>query len=72
MRILLLAASLRKDSVNKKLINLVAKLLARKNKVNIDLVEFSEFEVPLYNGDTEENEGIPAGVVKFIERITSC
>jgi chromate reductase len=69
MKILLLAASLRKDSINKKLINLVAKLFAKESKINVNLVEFSEFDVPLYNGDIEDNEGIPSGAVKFIKRL---
>jgi len=69
MKILLFAASLRKDSINKKLINLVAKLLAKESKADVNLVEFSEFDVPLYNGDIEDNEGIPVGAIKFIERL---
>lgn len=65
---MLMAASLRKDSVNKKLIRLVAKLL-ESQKHDIDLAEFSEFNAPLYDGDIEANQGIPEGANAFAKRM---
>ena len=44
MKLLLLAASLRQASLNKKLIRLVAKLL-QEQKVEISLVEFNDFPI---------------------------
>lgn len=68
MKILLFAASLRKDSFNKKLICLAAN--AFKNKgCEIDLANFKEFEVPLYDADLNESEGLPEGAKLFIQKM---
>lgn len=68
MKFLMFAASLRQDSCNKKLINLAAQLMhAQKNKV--DLANFSEFDAPLYNADVQNNQGFPAGIKHFVERM---
>jgi chromate reductase len=68
MRLLMFAASLRKDSVNKKLIQLAAKL-AKDSGNEIDLADFSEFEAPLYNADIQNQEGIPKNITRFIQRM---
>lgn len=62
MKVFLLAASLRKDSLNKKLISICKKHLSEHE---IAFKELSEFDVPLYNGDIEQNEGIPDNAKKF-------
>lgn len=72
-KIFTLAASLRKDSCNKKLIRLADKIIQSQNKnLSVDSAEFSEFDMPLYDGDIETNQGIPAGAMKFIYRITKA
>jgi NAD(P)H-dependent FMN reductase len=68
MQLFLFAASLRQDSVNKKLINLTAKLCKQQNH-SVDLADFAEFDMPLYNGDIEQSTGLPQGALKFIERM---
>src|SRR3989344_4152746 len=67
MRLFMFAASLRKESVNKKLINLAAKLIQKDH--TIDLADFSEFHLPIYNADIQNNEGFPVEVNKFIQRM---
>jgi chromate reductase, NAD(P)H dehydrogenase (quinone) len=67
MRIFLLAASLRKESSNKALISLCANYLGKNHEV--DFAEFSEFDVPLYNGDIQEKDGIPQNAQNFSKRI---
>jgi NAD(P)H-dependent FMN reductase len=67
MKIFLLAASLRKESSNKALINICAEHL--KHNHEVDLAEFSEFDVPLYNGDIEEKDGVPQNAQNFAQRI---
>lgn len=67
MKIFLLAASLRKDSSNKVLINICADHLKQKHEV--DIAEFSEFDAPLYNGDIEERDGVPKNAQDFAKRI---
>ncbi|MDF2867448.1 MAG: NADPH-dependent reductase [Gammaproteobacteria bacterium] len=68
MKFMLMAASLRKDSVNKKLIKLSAKLLAQQNCA-IDLTDFAEFNLPLYNGDIQTQQGIPEVAHVFVQRM---
>lgn len=68
MKFLLFAASLRKDSVNKKLIQLTAKLLQDAGHT-VDLAEFSEFTAPLYDGDIQTEKGIPENITQFATRM---
>lgn len=68
MKFMLMAASLRQDSVNKKLIQLTAKLLQQQGH-NIDLADFAEFDLPLYNADIQDQQGFPANVQAFIQRM---
>lgn len=67
MKILIFAASLRKGSLNKKLATQTANLL--QIKADVDLADFREFEMPVYDGDLEASAGIPAGAKKLAERI---
>jgi len=68
MKLLLLAASLRKDSVNKKLLVLAAQLLKAQG-IAIDMADFAEFDVPLYHGDLNAELGLPHGAKQFIARM---
>lgn len=67
MKILAFAASLRKESLNRKLIELAADV-ARGHGAEVDLAEFSEFDMPLYNGDIDGEEK-PAGAAELKRRI---
>lgn len=67
MRIFMFAASVRKESVNKKLTNLSADLI--KDKHEIDLADFREFEMPLYDGDLNAEKGLPETAKQFIIRM---
>lgn len=68
MKFMMMAASLRKDSYNKKLINLAAQLI-RNLQHTIDLTDYAEFEMPIFNGDTYATIGLPAGALKFIKHM---
>ncbi len=68
MKLFMFAASLRQASINKKLIRVIADK-ARQLGHEVDLAEFSEFELPLYNGDTQDNNGIPAAATAFVKRM---
>lgn len=60
MKLLAFAASLRRESLNRKLI-LVAARTARELGATIDLRDFAEFDMPIYNGDVQEQQGFPKG-----------
>jgi chromate reductase len=69
MRILAFAASLRAASLNRKLIQQAAVILRSEPGVELDLADFREFEMPIYDGDLEARDGIPRGGIEFIHRI---
>jgi hypothetical protein len=52
LNVLVFAASLRKESLNKKLAGLAARI-AQQLGANVDLASMLDFDVPLYNGDVE-------------------
>ena len=77
MNILMFAGSLRKDSLNKRLIRVAARLLDQEMKtesfegLKIHLHELNEFEMPVYDADIEA-KAIPDSVLKLAEKIRSC
>jgi chromate reductase, NAD(P)H dehydrogenase (quinone) len=68
IRILVLAASLRTESLNAKLAALAAESVERNGAV-AELASMGQFEVPGYDGDLEAAEGIPPGAERFGERL---
>ncbi len=71
MKILAFSASVRNGSLNTKLIKLIARKLTARG-VEIDLADFHEFDMPLYDGNLEASDGIPAGALKLAERIRAA
>ncbi len=71
MRLLAFAASLRRGSWNRKLLDCAAGV-ARARGAEVDLAEFAEFDVPLYNADLQAKDGIPAGAQEFARRILAA
>lgn len=67
MKILLLAASVRKDSFNKKLIKIVASLLQKKSVALEELTE-KDLLLPLYDGDFEAAQGLPLPAKNLVEK----
>lgn len=68
MRLLAFAASLRRESHNRKLLRLAVGL-AREEGVEVDLAEFHEFDMPLYNADLQNSSGFPGGAAEMARRI---
>lgn len=60
MRLFAFAAALRRDSLNRKLVRLAAQA-AERTGVTVDLADFHEFDMPLYDGDLEASGGPPPG-----------
>ena len=61
MRILAFAASVRASSLNRRLALLEASI-ARAAGAEVDLAEFREFDMPLYDGDLDAEGGLPGRV----------
>ena len=68
IRILAFSGSARRESLNKKLLAVtVAAVRAAGGEVT--LIDLTDFPLPLYNGDLEDAEGMPANATRLIELI---
>lgn len=63
-KILAFAGSARAESFNRKLAAVAARG-AQEAGAEVTLVNLGDFAMPIYHGDLEENEGIPAGALAF-------
>lgn len=63
-KIVAFAGSTRTDSVNKKLVRLAA-AAARDAGADVTFVDLRDLDLPLYDGDLEEANGLPEGAKKF-------
>lgn len=68
LRVLVFAASLRDDSVNRRLADLAARV-AQQWGAAPDVASMRDFDVPLYDGDVEASQGIPAGAAELRRRL---
>ncbi|MCC6807057.1 MAG: NAD(P)H-dependent oxidoreductase [Deltaproteobacteria bacterium] len=69
LKVLVFAASLRADSLNRKLATLAAKI-AEQHGVIVDHASMRELDVPSYDGDVESSAGIPKGAQELKRRLT--
>lgn len=68
MRILVFGASLRESSLNARLATLVARI-ATEGGADVDFASFREFAMPVFDGDVEQRDGLPAGALELVSRI---
>lgn len=68
LRLLAFAASLRRGSFNRKLLTQAVQI-ARDAGAEIDLAEFAEFAMPLFDADLEEAQGFPPGAEELARRL---
>jgi NAD(P)H-dependent FMN reductase len=64
MRALVFAGSTRTDSLHRKLAAAAAAELRRRG-VEVTLADLRDYAMPLYDGDLESSEGLPAGARAF-------
>jgi chromate reductase, NAD(P)H dehydrogenase (quinone) len=70
LNVLVLAASLRGESLNRKLADLSARI-AERSGANVDRASMRDFEVPLYDGELQESAGVPQGALEFQRRLVA-
>jgi NAD(P)H-dependent FMN reductase len=70
MKILAFAGSLREGSLNRKLLAVACEIV-RKKGAEVKVVDLAEFEMPLYNGDIEDKQGVPAAANKLKDLFNS-
>jgi NAD(P)H-dependent FMN reductase len=68
LKVLVFAASLRSESLNRKLAVLAARV-AEQAGASVDLASMGDFAAPLYDGDLEKAQGIPAGAQELQRRL---
>jgi chromate reductase, NAD(P)H dehydrogenase (quinone) len=68
LKVLVFAASLRVDSLNRKLAVLAARI-AEQNGATVDHASMQDFDVPSYDGDAETAQGIPKGAEELRRRL---
>jgi NAD(P)H-dependent FMN reductase len=71
MKLLAFAASLRRESWNRKLIAL-AVAITRQAGAEVDLAEFHEFDMPLYSRDLQDSSGFPPGAQELQRRVAAA
>lgn len=65
-KIIVFAGSIRSGSVNEKLAAAAADALARAG-AEVSHISLKDYELPLYNGDLQAREGVPAAARKLVE-----
>ncbi|MEZ5758384.1 MAG: NAD(P)H-dependent oxidoreductase [Emcibacteraceae bacterium] len=63
-KLLFLAGSARKGSINKKLADAAAELATQKGAV-VTKIDLKDFEMPIYDGDLEEKYNLPENAVRL-------
>ncbi|MCS3904254.1 NAD(P)H-dependent FMN reductase [Methylohalomonas lacus] len=70
-KLLFLAGSARQGSFNRKLAKLAAGL-AEGEGANVTLLELADYPLPIYNGDLEEEQGIPKPARELKKKFIDC
>lgn len=71
MKILIWPGSLRADSFNRKLANVIDSKLSA-NGVETDPIDMHDFQMPLYDGDIEAASGLPPTTTALADRIQAA
>jgi NAD(P)H-dependent FMN reductase len=69
-RILAFAASARRESLNRRFLAVAVQAL-RQAGCEVTVADLNELSLPLYDGDLEDAQGLPANAVKLIGLIAS-
>jgi NAD(P)H-dependent FMN reductase len=69
MRVLAFAASLRRGSLNRKLVELAADLARNECGCEVDLADYRDFSMPMYDGDLDADRGMPQGGLELKRRL---
>jgi NAD(P)H-dependent FMN reductase len=71
IRVLVLAASLRRDSLNARLAALAVATVGEQGGT-ADQATMADFDCPSYDGDVERESGVPAGAQRLHERLAAA
>jgi chromate reductase len=71
VRVLVFAASLRRDSLNERLASLAAAVAEAKGG-QVDRARLADFDCPSFDHDVETGEGVPAGAGRLRDRLVAA
>jgi chromate reductase len=71
MRILAFAASLRKGSWNRRLLELGVSI-AQEAGIEVEVAWFRDFEMPMYDADLDREHGLPPGGLELARRLKAA
>src|SRR5690606_33080815 len=71
LKVLVFGASLREDSLNRKLAALAARVVEQCGGAEAQ-ASMRDFEAPSYDGDVERAQGIPHGAAELRRRLIEC
>lgn len=72
MKILTFAGSLRKGSLNKKVSHFVKNHLEQNKLAEVKFLDLQPLQIPVYDGDIEESNGLPPGVQTLCAEIQAA
>lgn len=67
----LVSGSTRTGSINTRLLHVMAKKFEAAGLAP-ELIDFRDYDMPLYNGDLEDNQGVPEPVHAWVSRLLAC
>ena len=71
LSVLVLGASLRRESLNDRLAAMTAECVTRRG-CRVDRAEMAEFDCPSYDGDVEADAGVPERAQEFCRRLQAA
>lgn len=67
----ILSGSTREASMNRKLVSAMAHVFESAG-AQVQIIDLSDYDMPIYNGDYEEAEGVPEAAKKLIADLSAC
>lgn len=71
MKYALIVGSLRKESLNRKLLSVIEKIINDQKLGEIEVIDSNDIDLPLYNQDIEDN-GMPNKVNKITQKVIAA
>ncbi len=72
IKLLFLAGSSRKESLNKKLALYASKMAEEHEAVDVQFLDLADFDMPIYNGDFEDEHGLPDNAIRLKKLFMDC
>lgn len=72
MKVLLFSGSLRTESINKKLIYSASAIISKELGCTTEIIDIKSLLIPVYDGDLEQQDGLPQGVVSLGQSIKNA